>query len=302
MTGDFTRTCSASEWPTRGHSATAGSTNGTTASTSVGNSTSGGGSGGRWKGTRHPGRLRGELRRCLGHALGRRGDELQQYRTDRAAESSTPRRTSTLQRKTLEIAEGELDAGVVREVDVDQARSTLEQTEAGIPELQIAQRQFANALCTLLGIPPEDLEARLGSRPIPTAPPEVAIGIPADLLLRRPDFVARNVRRPRKRADRHRPGRVLSPRFHRRRHRRFGPALLRSFPGRGAGGQRRPDVHLEHPQLWADPQQRPSPGRQVPGAGGHLSEHRAQRESRGGERAGASSCRRSSGPGSRRPA
>ena len=76
---------------------------------------------------------------------------------------------------------------MVGELDVNQARSTLEQTEAGIRELQIAQRQYANALCTLLGIPPEDLEARLGPGPIPTAPPEVAIGIPADLLRRRPD-------------------------------------------------------------------------------------------------------------------
>jgi NodT family efflux transporter outer membrane factor (OMF) lipoprotein len=110
-----------------------------------------------------------------------------QYRTT-AQRIKYAQENVALQRKTLEIAEGELDAGVVGEVDVDQARSTLEQTEAGIPELQIAQRQYANALCTLLGIPPEDLEARLGSRAIPTAPPEVAIGIPADLLLRRPDI------------------------------------------------------------------------------------------------------------------
>ena len=70
---------------------------------------------------------------------------------------------------------------------MDQARSTLEQTEAGIPELEITQRQAANQLCILLGIPPQDLQARLGSGPIPTAPAEVAVGIPADLLRRRPD-------------------------------------------------------------------------------------------------------------------
>jgi len=110
-----------------------------------------------------------------------------QYRTT-AQRIKYAQENVALQRKTLEIAEGELQAGVVGEVDVDQARSTLEQTQAGIPELQIAQRQYANALCTLLGIPPEDLEARLGSRAIPTALPEVAIGIPADLLLRRPDI------------------------------------------------------------------------------------------------------------------
>ena len=42
-------------------------------------------------------------------------------------------------------------------------------------------------MCTLLGIPPTDLQYLLGTGPIPTAPPEVAVGIPADLLRRRPD-------------------------------------------------------------------------------------------------------------------
>ena len=97
------------------------------------------------------------------------------------------RENVALQRKTLQIAEGELKVGIVGELDVDQARSTLEQTEAGIPELEIMLRQAANQLCILLGIPPEDLTARLGSGSIPTAPPEVAVGIPADLLRRRPD-------------------------------------------------------------------------------------------------------------------
>jgi NodT family efflux transporter outer membrane factor (OMF) lipoprotein len=94
-----------------------------------------------------------------------------------------------LQRKTLTIVEGRFKAGAagVTEVDVDQARSTLQSTEAGIPELEITLRQANNQLCILLGIPPEDLQARLGEASIPTAPPEVAVGIPIDLLRRRPD-------------------------------------------------------------------------------------------------------------------
>src|SRR6185295_4414898 len=63
----------------------------------------------------------------------------------------------------------------------------LEQTEALIPELLISLRQTNNQLCILLGIPPEELQAKLGPAPIPTTPPEVAVGIPADLLRRRPD-------------------------------------------------------------------------------------------------------------------
>ena len=49
-------------------------------------------------------------------------------------------------------------------------------------------RQSQDQLCTLLGIPPTDLQARLGQRPIPTAPSEVVVGIPAQLLERRPDI------------------------------------------------------------------------------------------------------------------
>jgi NodT family efflux transporter outer membrane factor (OMF) lipoprotein len=92
-----------------------------------------------------------------------------------------------LQRETLEIVEARYKARTVTKVDLAQARSTLEQTQATIPELEISLRQFNNQLCILLGIPPEELQARLGPGPIPTAPVEVAVGIPADLLRRRPD-------------------------------------------------------------------------------------------------------------------
>jgi NodT family efflux transporter outer membrane factor (OMF) lipoprotein len=92
-----------------------------------------------------------------------------------------------LQRQTLTIVDARFHAGTTGELDVHQSRSTLAQTEAQIPELEIGLRQAANRLCILLGIPPLDLQARLGTAPIPTAPTEVAVGIPADLLRRRPD-------------------------------------------------------------------------------------------------------------------
>jgi NodT family efflux transporter outer membrane factor (OMF) lipoprotein len=92
-----------------------------------------------------------------------------------------------IQRETFKIAEARFKAGGVDELDVDQARSTLAQTEAQIPELEIALRQANNRLCVVLGIPPEELRSRLGPAPIPAAPPEAAVGIPADLLRRRPD-------------------------------------------------------------------------------------------------------------------
>ncbi len=92
-----------------------------------------------------------------------------------------------LQRQTLTIVEARFKAGTTSELDVRQSRSTLAQTEATIPELEISARQAANRLCILMGIPAQDLQARLGKSPIPTAPVDVAVGIPADLLRRRPD-------------------------------------------------------------------------------------------------------------------
>jgi len=92
-----------------------------------------------------------------------------------------------LQRETLILADARFKAGTTSELDVYQARSTLEQTEAEIPELEISLRQANNQLCILLGIPPEELQAKLGAGQIPTAPPEACVGIPADLLRRRPD-------------------------------------------------------------------------------------------------------------------
>ena len=72
-------------------------------------------------------------------------------------------------------------------LDVHQTESNLEQTISGISLLEIDMRMAENHLCTLLGIPPADLQNMLGEDIIPKAPPEIAIGIPADLLRRRPD-------------------------------------------------------------------------------------------------------------------
>ncbi len=92
-----------------------------------------------------------------------------------------------LQRRTLEIAQARFKGGTATELDVDQARSNLAQTEALIPQLETSLRQATNQLSILLGLPPEELSARWGAAGIPAAPTEVAAGIPADLLRRRPD-------------------------------------------------------------------------------------------------------------------
>ncbi|MGA2253847.1 MAG: efflux transporter outer membrane subunit [Thermoguttaceae bacterium] len=93
-----------------------------------------------------------------------------------------------LQDDVLKIVQARFRFGRANALDVNQAQSTLSQTEAQVPAFEIQLRQSQNRLCTLLGIPPTDLQARLGQRPIPAAPSEVVVGIPAQLLERRPDI------------------------------------------------------------------------------------------------------------------
>ena len=92
-----------------------------------------------------------------------------------------------LQRETYTIADARFRGGQVSELDVDQATSTLAQTESIVPQLELQLREASNRLCVLLGVPPADLRAMLGTGPIPTTPAEVVVGVPADLLRRRPD-------------------------------------------------------------------------------------------------------------------
>jgi NodT family efflux transporter outer membrane factor (OMF) lipoprotein len=93
-----------------------------------------------------------------------------------------------LQQNTLRITQQRQEAQVVSDLDVQQARSSVAVTAALIPALEQAHRQAQNHLCILMGMPPQDLQARLGGPgKIPHTRPEVAIGIPAELLRRRPD-------------------------------------------------------------------------------------------------------------------
>jgi NodT family efflux transporter outer membrane factor (OMF) lipoprotein len=94
------------------------------------------------------------------------------------------------QRGSLRIAQARLKAGSGLALDVEQARSNVAQTEASIPPLEIGLRQANNRLRVLLGEPPAAIIPCLGEAPIPVPPPEVAVGIPAELLERRPDVRA----------------------------------------------------------------------------------------------------------------
>jgi NodT family efflux transporter outer membrane factor (OMF) lipoprotein len=93
-----------------------------------------------------------------------------------------------LQEEGLRIAEARFRHGATSELDVAQATTLLESTRESIPRLQTGLQQAENALSTLLGQPTGAVRSLLStSSGIPSAPAQVAVGIPADMLRRRPD-------------------------------------------------------------------------------------------------------------------
>jgi NodT family efflux transporter outer membrane factor (OMF) lipoprotein len=97
------------------------------------------------------------------------------------------RENLVIQERSFQLAEDRFKAGAVTERDVQEARQVLEQTRARLPEAERGLRLENNALCVLTGAVPRDLSKELGVAPIPEAPASLVVGIPADLLRRRPD-------------------------------------------------------------------------------------------------------------------
>jgi outer membrane protein TolC len=95
----------------------------------------------------------------------------------------------SIQQQSLNITEIRFKEGDVTELDVQQARALLKDTQATIPQLQDRLRQTQNALAILLGVFPGELGTLIeASMPIPELHSEITIGLPAELLRRRPDI------------------------------------------------------------------------------------------------------------------
>jgi NodT family efflux transporter outer membrane factor (OMF) lipoprotein len=93
-----------------------------------------------------------------------------------------------LQQQTLELTQFRAQAGLATDLDVQQALSNVESTRAQIASLESQVAQSIHAIAILIGRPPAELNTELSSpAPIPAAPLEAALGVPADALRRRPD-------------------------------------------------------------------------------------------------------------------
>jgi NodT family efflux transporter outer membrane factor (OMF) lipoprotein len=96
-----------------------------------------------------------------------------------------------VQRQTLALTRERLHAGVASRLDALRAEALVAGTESLLPFLNEGLAQAARRLALLLGEEPGALDRELSAaQPIPTAPAPLDLGLPADLLRRRPDIRA----------------------------------------------------------------------------------------------------------------
>ena len=94
----------------------------------------------------------------------------------------------TSQRDTLKLTQAKFNAGFVTDLDVARQENLVATTAAAIPALQAQIRISIHALGVLLGEDPSALYGELTANgPIPPVPPQIPIGLPSELLRRRPD-------------------------------------------------------------------------------------------------------------------
>lgn len=96
-----------------------------------------------------------------------------------------------IQDETLQIVRWRVQAGLVSDLDLQQAIALRAQTAATIPTLETTYAASVNRIATLLGLAPGAVTGEMVTQQaIPLGPDNVEAGLPADLLNRRPDLIA----------------------------------------------------------------------------------------------------------------
>jgi len=90
--------------------------------------------------------------------------------------------------QALELTESRFQGGIASEVEVEQAKTILQTTRAEAIDVGVARAQYEHAVAILIGKPPAEFS--LPPLPLTAPPPHIPIGLPSDLLERRPDIAA----------------------------------------------------------------------------------------------------------------
>jgi NodT family efflux transporter outer membrane factor (OMF) lipoprotein len=90
--------------------------------------------------------------------------------------------------KTLDLTRGLYESGIDDQISVVEAETTLQTAQAGATNVAIARAQYEHAIAVLVGKAASDFSIPV--KPMTTAPPPIPIGVPSQLLQRRPDVAA----------------------------------------------------------------------------------------------------------------
>ncbi len=104
------------------------------------------------------------------------------------AEEKILRDTVAQYEQALQLNQDRYQGGVASEVDVEQAETILKTTQAQLVDVGVARAQYEHAVAVLVGKPPA--EFTLPPLPLTTPPPPIPVGVPSELLERRPDIAA----------------------------------------------------------------------------------------------------------------
>ncbi|MGE5792995.1 MAG: efflux transporter outer membrane subunit [Bacteroidota bacterium] len=92
-------------------------------------------------------------------------------------------------RRSLELNSNRYAAGIAAKVDVVQAEVQLKSAQAQLVDVGVDRAQFEHAIAILLGVPPAELSIPPVTKVV-AALPAIPVGVPSELLERRPDIAA----------------------------------------------------------------------------------------------------------------
>jgi NodT family efflux transporter outer membrane factor (OMF) lipoprotein len=90
--------------------------------------------------------------------------------------------------KALDYNRAQFETGLTTEISVVEAQNTLQNAQATLTSLGIARAQFEHAIAVLVGANPSSFSVPV--KPLDAAPPPIPVGVPSQLLERRPDIAA----------------------------------------------------------------------------------------------------------------
>jgi NodT family efflux transporter outer membrane factor (OMF) lipoprotein len=96
--------------------------------------------------------------------------------------------TVAADQKALELTRATYDTGVSDQIAVIQAQNTLQTAQSQATNLGVLRAQFEHAIATLIGKPASEFS--IPAKPVLSTPPPIPVGLPSQLLERRPDIAA----------------------------------------------------------------------------------------------------------------